>query len=94
MVAPKRRPPGPQIRYANNPALLWPWDSHNNQISVAALCSQYGNNDELHLHIDILNAKPSGRLGCAYYSPLTRMLCVLEDTEETLYFDLMTMRKS
>jgi len=35
----------------------------------------------------------SGRVGCAYYDPAVRILYVLEDTQESLHFDLTRMRK-
>ncbi len=35
----------------------------------------------------------SGRIGCAYYEPATRILYVLEDTQEASHFDLTRMCK-
>ena len=32
-------------------------------------------------------------MGCAYYDPAVRILYVLEDTQESLHFDLTRMRK-
>ncbi|KAF9476534.1 hypothetical protein BDN70DRAFT_863087 [Pholiota conissans] len=32
-----------------------------------------------------------GSVGCAYYDPLKRILCILEDTRETQHFDLTRM---
>ncbi|KAF8890007.1 muts domain V-domain-containing protein [Gymnopilus junonius] len=40
---------------------------------------------------DSIDTLPSGRLGCAYYEPIKRILFVMEDTQETAYFDLMRM---
>lgn len=33
----------------------------------------------------------SGRVGCAYYDPIKCSLYVLEDTQETVHFDLTKM---
>ena len=35
----------------------------------------------------------SGHVACAYYDPSKRLLYVLEDTQETLHYDLTRMRK-
>ncbi|KDR82897.1 hypothetical protein GALMADRAFT_220895 [Galerina marginata CBS 339.88] len=32
-----------------------------------------------------------GKVGCAYYEPIKRILYVMEDTQETLHFDVMRM---
>jgi DNA mismatch repair protein MSH5 len=37
-------------------------------------------------------ASRSGRLGAAYYEPAKGIIHVLEDTQETLHFDLTRMR--
>jgi hypothetical protein len=34
---------------------------------------------------------PSGRIGCAYYEPVQSTIYVLEDTAESLHFDLTRM---
>jgi DNA mismatch repair protein MSH5 len=62
------------------------------QICLTVWCKQYVLVLDF-FHYDILDYHTgSGRIGCAYYNSITCVIHAMEDTEESLHFDLTMMR--